>query len=120
MARRFIFEHKKEPVLPHSQFLQRMLRCACMALLLLMLTIGTGTLAYHVFEGQAWIDAMLNAVMIMSGLGLEGELKTSAGKLFTAIFALLSAFAFYSTLAILFTPLLHRFLHHFHLGKETD
>ena len=118
MARRFIFEHKQQPILPFSQFLKRMLRSALLNLALLSVTLVLGTIAYHCLENQAWIDAFLNAVMIMAGLGLEGELRTFEGKLFTAIFALLSAFVFYSTLAILFTPLLHRFLHHFHLDSK--
>lgn len=114
----FIFEHKRQPILPHSQFLKRMLRCALLAAALVSATIALGTIVYHSLENQTWIDASLNSVMIMSGLGLQNELQTFSGKLFTAVFALLSAIVFYSMLAILFTPPLHRFLHHFHLDKD--
>ena len=120
MTKKFMFEHKLEPILPHSQFLKRLLCCALVSLGLLTVTIGIGTVTYLVIEHQSWIDALLNAVMIMSGLGLQGALTTSAGKLFTSFFALISAFVFYTMLAILFTPLLHRFLHHFHIDDRDN
>ena len=118
MAGRFIFEHKREPILPLSQFLKRLLRCVVLSLGLLGVTIGVGTVVYHGAENQSWIDALLNAVMIMCGLGLQGGLTTFSGKLFTVVFAVFSAFVFYTTLALLFTPILHRFLHHFHIDDR--
>lgn len=118
MPRRFLFEHKKQPLLPYELFLKRMLNSVYLSVSILVVTIGTGAVAFHSLEKQAWMDAFLNAVTIMSGLGLQGELHTAPGKLFTIVFALLSAFVFYSALAILFTPLLHRFLHHFHLDQD--
>ena len=122
MSRRlFPFEHKNQPIAHGSQFAKRMLTCALIALSLVGVTVLLGTCVYHYVEGQVWIDAVLNSVLIMSGLGLQGEIKTFGGKAFTSVFALLSAFAFYSTLAILFSPVLHRFLHHFHLeANKTD
>ena len=118
MARRFVFEHKHEPILPHSQFLKRLLRSACVALGLLVATVSVGAFVYHSVEDQSWIDALLNAVMIMCGLGLVNVLTTFGGKLFTSVFAIFSAFVFYTTLAIFFTPILHRFLHHFHMDEK--
>ena len=117
MARRFIFEHKSQPLLSYSQFLKRMMRCALWSMLLGAVTILIGTVGYHAIEHQSYIDAMLNSVLIMTGLGLINNLQSVDGKLFTAFFALLSPVVFYSILAILFTPLLHRFLHGFHLDK---
>jgi sterol desaturase/sphingolipid hydroxylase (fatty acid hydroxylase superfamily) len=120
VARRFIFEHRTQPVLPYRLFVKRMFNSAFLALILLGVTITIGATGYHGLEGQAWIDAVLNAVMIMSGLGLQGSLQTSAGKIFTTFFAVFSAFVFYSALAILFSPPLHRLLHHFHLNKKDN
>ena len=117
MARRFILERRHEALLPYSQFLKRMVRCALCAAALMVATISLGTIGYHFIEHQACIDAMLNSVLIMTGLGLIGNLNTVDGKLFTVFFSLLSPVVFYSVLAILFTPLLHRFLHNFHLDK---
>ncbi len=117
MARRFIFENKHQPLLPYPEFLKRMARCTLCASALLIVTISLGTIGYHFTEHQACIDAMVNSVLVMTGVGLIGDLKTVDGKLFTVFFSLLSPIVFYSILAILFTPLLHRFLHNFHLDK---
>jgi len=120
MARRFIFEHKKEPVLPPHRFLKRMLNCILISMGILAAVTALGAAGYHAFEGQAWLDAFLNSVMVINGLGLEGGIKTSGGKLFTIGFSLLGAFSFYISLGIIFSPILHRFLHHFHLDIDKD
>ncbi len=117
MARRFVFENKHEPLLPYPEFLKRMMRCALCASALLIGTLFLGTIGYYFTEHQACIDGMVNSVLIMTGVGLIGDLKTVDGKLFTIFFSLLSPIVFYSILMILFTPLLHRFLHSFHLDK---
>jgi hypothetical protein len=117
MARRFIFERKHQPLLSYSDFVKRMIRCSLWALSLLVGTLCLGSSGFHWIEKQLWVDAFLNAVFIMTGLGLIGELRTIDGKIFTIVFSLLSPVVFYSILTILFTPLLHRFLHSFHLDK---
>ncbi|MDE1921463.1 MAG: hypothetical protein KGJ09_05345 [Candidatus Omnitrophica bacterium] len=117
MARRFILENKHQPLLAYPQFLRRMMRCTIAALVLLTGTLFLGCVGYHFIENQAWIDALLNSVLVMTGIGLENGLNTFNGKVFTIGFSLLSPIVFYSILAILFTPLIHRFLHSFHLDK---
>ena len=89
-----------------------------MALGLLALTILLGTFVFHFTEHFSFLDAFLNSVLIMTGVGLVNGLNSSFGKLFTALYALLSTFIFYVTLAILFTPSLHRLLHRLHLDLE--
>lgn len=113
-----MFERYHEPLLNRAAFIMRMLRCMAIAFAVLFLTIFFGTLVFHYVEKLFWIDAFLNSVLIMTGLGLVGVLNTSFGKLFAAFYSLFSALAFYSVLAIIFTPLLHRLFHHFHLDME--
>ena len=113
-----MFEHYRQPLLPHSAFLLRMVRCAEIALSLLVLALLIGTTAFHRIEHFPWVDALLNSVLVMTGLGLVNALNTPQGKLFTAFYALFSALIFYAILAIIFTPLLHRLLHRFHLDAE--
>jgi len=121
MARRMMWlEHKHEPLLPHSLFLQRMLNCTFIAVSLLFLGSFLGAIGYHYLENQSWLEGLLNSVMIMTGLGLSDSLNTTAGKIFTIVYSLLSPLIFYSTLVIFFTPLLHRLLHHFHLELDKD
>ena len=113
-----MLEHYRQPLLPPSGFAKRMARCIFLALLLLVLTLLAGTAGFHQLEKFLWIDAFLNAVLIMTGLGLVNPAATPAGKLFTSFYALLSTVMFFVILGILITPLLHRLLHRFHLDLE--
>lgn len=110
-----MFEHYRQPILSRKEFFMRMLRCLALALGLLVITLLIGTLTFHYTEKLSWIDAFLNSVLIMTGLGLVNILNTPLGKLFTAFYALFSTLVFFTILAIIFTPLLHRLLHHLHL-----
>ncbi len=79
-----------------------------------------GSAGYHFLGDLPWIDSLLNASMILSGMGPVDPLKTTAAKLFATFYALYSGVAFLSIVAILMTPLLHRFLHTFHLEVSED
>lgn len=79
-----------------------------------------GVLGYHVFEGLDWLDALVNASMLLGGMGPVSELHTVAGKLFASFYALYSGMIFLIAVGVLFAPLLHRFLHHFHLEMEEE
>ncbi len=117
MSRKFftLFEHHQQPLVPKEVFLKRVIKCTCFALLLLVSTIFLGGLVYHRVEGLSWLESILNAIMIMTGLGLVDTLHTDTAKLFTCFYAILTAIVFYMVLAIFFAPLIHRFLHGFHL-----
>ena len=122
MSRKFftIFEHHQQPLLAPNAFLQRVFRCTGAAILLLTSSIFVGAAVYHYVEGLPWVNAVMNAIMIMTGLGLVDTLHTTEGKIFTCFYAILTAVVFYIILAIIFAPLIHRFLHAFHLeiGRE--
>ncbi len=118
-----MFEHYKQPLLSSQGFMLRMLRCAGTSLIVLSGTITIGTLAFHYLEDLAWIDAFLNSVLIMTGLGTVSIINTAAGKIFTSIYAIFSSIAFFAVIVILVAPILHRLLHHFHLdidGQDRD
>jgi hypothetical protein len=117
MSRKFftIFEHHKQPLVSRSVFLQRVARCVWVAFLLLAVSIFMGAAVYHYVEGFSWVDALMNAVMIMTGLGLVTIVHTTFAKIFTTFYAIFTALVFYLVLAIIFAPLIHRFLHAFHL-----
>jgi hypothetical protein len=124
MSRKFftIFEHHKQPLVTRNVFLRRVAKCVCVAFLLLAVSISMGAVVYHCVEGLSWVDALMNAVMIMTGLGLVSTLHTVSAKIFTTFYAILTAIVFYMVLAIIFAPLIHRFLHEFHLeiGRENE
>jgi hypothetical protein len=113
-----MFEHRKQPLLPRQAYLLRLAWHAGRALSLVVVALGIGVLGYHGFEGMPWVDAFLNAAMILGGMGPVGELHTIAGKTFAGCYALFSGLAFIVVAAILFAPAVHRFLHRFHLEVE--
>ena len=78
-------------------------------------SLALGTLGYHTLGALGWVDALLNAAMILTGMGPVSPLRTASAKLFATFYALYSGIAFLSTVAVLFAPLVHRFLHRFHL-----
>jgi hypothetical protein len=79
-----------------------------------------GSAGYHYFAGLTWIDALLNASMILTGMGPVDPLKTTSAKLFATFYSLYSGVAFLTMMAVLVAPLLHRFLHTFHLDVSED
>ena len=116
------FEHHQEPVVSRQIFLQRVFECFCLAFLLLAVSIFAGAAVYHFTEGLSWLESTMNAVMIMTGLGLVDTLHSTASKVFTCFYSIVTAIVFYMVLAIIFAPLIHRFLHKFHLeiGQKNE
>jgi hypothetical protein len=82
---------------------------------LILASLGIGVVGYHFSEGLSWLDALLNASMILSGMGPVDTLHTVVGKLFASAYALFSGVAFLAAAGILVAPLAHRLLHHLHL-----
>lgn len=113
-----MLEHYKQPLLSRRAFTIRILRCVAISAGLLAATLLIGTFAFHKIEGFAWLDSLLNSVMIMTGLGLTGAVTTHGGKLFTAVYAIFSTIIFFTILVILIAPVLHRLLHRLHLEVE--
>jgi hypothetical protein len=112
------FEHYKKPLLTRQQFVRRQIRYTGFSLIILAFSLGIGTIGYKVFGRLAWIDALLNASMILTGMGPVDHLDTAAGKLFSSFYALFSGIAFLTFAGVLFTPVYHRFLHKLHLNVE--
>ena len=113
-----MFEHRDEPLLSRPAFMRRLARYAIIALGIDLLSLVIGIFGYHFFEDLSWVDSLLNAAMILGGMGPVNELHTIAGKLFASFYALYSGVVFLVVASVLFAPVVHRFLHRFHL--ETD
>ncbi len=95
-----------------------MLRSIAVSILLLIAMIAIGTIGFHAVEKYSVLDSALNSIMIMTGVGTVGAINTTAGKVFTGIYSILSTLVFFTVLAIIFTPLLHRLLHKLHLDVD--
>lgn len=111
-------EHHKKPLLPRREFMRRQVRYAEFALLILLFSSGIGTVGYHYFGKLPWIDAFLNACMILAGMGPVDHLEATPGKIFAALYALFSGISFITFVGVLFAPVYHRFLHKLHLDIE--
>jgi hypothetical protein len=110
-------ERRHDPLLPRKDFLTRELRYTGGALLIVTFSLSIGILGYHQFGHLGWVDSLLNASFILTGMGPVDQLHTVAGKLFASAYAIFSGIAFLSTIGIMMTPLAHRFLHRFHLEE---
>ncbi len=110
-----MFEHRKEPLLPRSQFLRRMARYLGLALGIDAGSLAIGVLGYHFFEGLSWLDSLLNAAMLLGGMGPVNPLHTIAGKLFASFYAIYCGVIFLVVAGVILAPIIHRFLHHFHM-----
>ena len=93
---------------------------AAVALLVIAFALGIGMIGYHAFEAMSWVDAFVNAALILSGMGPVSPLQTDGGKIFAGCYALFSGLAFIASLGIVFAPAVHRFLHKFHLEGSKD
>ena len=113
-----IFEHRSERVLTRPAFVRRMAHAALLMAVLLVLALAVGVLGYRLSEGMDWIDALLNAAMILSGMGPAAELHTTAGKLFASFYALFSGVFFIAWISVAAAPIAHRFLHQFHADEK--
>ena len=113
-----MFEPRKKPLLPRAAFYVRMVRSLALAFAIVLVSLGIGMAGYHGFENLSWLDAFLNAAMILSGMGPVAVIQTTGGKLFAGCYALFSGLALITTVAVVFAPIFHRFLHKFHLDTE--
>jgi hypothetical protein len=80
--------------------------------------LAIGVIGYHGLENLRWVDSILNASMILGGMGPVTVLQTSGGKLFASGYALFSGVIFLVVAGLLFAPIFHRLLHHFHMDAE--
>jgi hypothetical protein len=112
-----MFEHKKQPLLSPRAFARRQSLFGLVALLLVVGSLFVGIGGYHFFEGMNWLDSLLNASMILGGMGPVNALSTVAGKIFASFYALFAGVVFLIAVGVLIAPSLHRFLHKFHLQE---
>ena len=115
-----MFENKNEELAPKSIFITRVAISFLISLLVIAVSLGAGTWGYHYFGELTWIDALLNAAMILTGMGPVDPIKSVGGKLFATFYCLFSGIVFLTLMAIILAPIYHRFLHTFHLADEDD
>ncbi len=115
-----MFEHRSEPLATPAEFRRRMLFYGTITAMIILFSLVIGILGYHYFESLSWVDSLLNASMILGGMGPVNDLKTVPGKIFASFYALYSGIVLLASVGILAAPLFHRLLHRFHLELENE
>ncbi|HTY00740.1 MAG TPA: hypothetical protein VMG09_11990 [Bacteroidota bacterium] len=113
-----MFEHRTDQLLSRREFAVRQFRHVVFAGLLIMGGWAIGITGYMGFEQMSFVDALLNAAMILGGMGPVTELRTVGGKVFASFYAVFSGVGFIGATGVLFAPVYHRFIHKFHLETE--
>ncbi len=113
-----MLEHRKQPLLSRGAFMVRQLRFLGVALVFVGISLAIGVAGYMHFARFSFVDAFLNASMILGGMGPIGELPNHAAKWFASFYALFSGIALLTTVAVLLAPLVHRMLHALHLDDD--
>ena len=114
------YEHRSQPLINFAAFLKRQFWHMFLAGLIIIGSLFLGVLGYHLLEGLSWIDSLLNASMILGGMGPVNPVVTNGGKIFASIYALYSGIVFLVVAGLIFAPIFHRVMHHFHLESETE
>ena len=115
-----VFERKHEKLAPFPVFLKRVVGSIALAGLLVGAVLFVGVSGYHWLAGFGWIDSILEASMILGGMGPVSQLPNSAAKLFASGYALFSGLVFIAVMSIVLSPIVHRMLHKFHIEKTAS
>ena len=113
-----MYEHRKHPLLELPAFVRRVVGHAALALIVMALGLGIGVLGYHWIGGLGWVDSLLNASMILGGMGPVDPLPSDAAKIFASLYALFAGLAFIGVASVIVAPFIHRLLHRIHLDDQ--
>ncbi len=112
------FEHRGQPLVSRKLFIRRVVLYLGFSIAIIGISLGIGILGYHFIEHMPWLDALLNASMILGGMGPVDPVRTDGGKLFASFYALFSGVVFLVAVGVLIAPVFHRFLHTFQVAPE--
>ncbi len=115
-----MFEHYSKPLISRQRYYLRVVSNFIWACAILFFSLLIGVLGYHFIASLSWIDSFLNASMILTGMGPVNQMYDTASKLFSGLYAIYSGVAFLSTIAVFMAPVIHRFMHRFHLTDEME
>jgi hypothetical protein len=113
-----MYESKHQKLLTRAQFAVRVLWHLAFAAGAIGVSLFAGVLGYHTLGGLPWVDSLLNASMILGGMGPVDALHTNASKVFASVYALFSGLVFIGVLGMLLAPFVHRLMHRVHIDEE--
>jgi hypothetical protein len=106
------------PLPSKRHFIRKFLKSILFANIFLAVSLFIGMAGYHWISGLTWIDSLLNASMILTGMGPVNPMPNDAAKIFSSFYAIFSGVAFLSMIGVVIAPVAHRFLHKFHLEDD--
>ena len=112
------FERRNQKLAPLSVFARRMLHATAFAVAVIGVVLFIGICGYHWLAGLDWVDSLLEASMILGGMGPINPLPNTSAKIFASIYALFSGVVFIALMGLLLTPIVHRVMHKFHLKNS--
>lgn len=115
-----MYEPRTDRPIPTQRFIRRLLNHAGLAAALILGSLGIGMAGYAYFERLAWLDAFLNAAMLLGGMGPVDLPRTPGGKLFAGLYALYAGLVFLAVAGLTLAPFMHRLLHKFHWDADAD
>lgn len=115
-----VYEQKHHQLLPRKHFVRRVARHGVLAFGLAAIALAIGVAGYHYLNGEGWIDAFLDASMILGGMGPVGSLRNDAAKIFAGLYALFSGLVLIGIAGVMTAPFAHRLIHRFHLDAPGD
>ena len=116
--RAFSFERRTDQLAPVSIYVQRIAVSLAIAFVLILIALSVGIAGYHLIAGFNWVDSLLEASMILGGMGPVRELPSDTAKVFASVYALFSGIIFIALMGIILSPLAHRVMHKFHIDER--
>ncbi|MFY8132149.1 MAG: hypothetical protein ACOVOL_02865 [Bacteroidia bacterium] len=111
-------QNGRKPLHPVHDFQKKIRRSLLFSFGLMSFSVGLGMVGYHLLGKLNWVDSLLNASMILTGMGPVDKMPNDAAKLFSSFYALYSGVAFLSIFAVFFAPIFHRFLHQLNVDLD--
>jgi len=115
-----MFERRHQPMISRSEFVRRLARFAAVGFAIVLGSWTVGTFGYHYLQGLDWLDSVLNAAMILGGLGPVDPITHAAAKVFASFYALYSGLIFLAVAGLIMAPIFHRFIHRFHVELDDE
>jgi hypothetical protein len=115
-----MYERRTDRLLTRVQFARRVIGHFGYSILACAIALGAGVLGYHTLGNLTWVDSLLNASMILGGMGPVDPLQTNGAKVFASLYALFSGLVFIGVLGLLLAPFIHRVMHKLHMDYEED
>ena len=114
----WMYERRTDELAPRKVYFKRLLGSLAIALAVIVAGLLVGIAGYHYLAGFNWIDSLLEASMILGGMGPVNPLTSDGAKIFAAIYALFSGLVVLALMGIMLSPVVHRVLHKFHVDEK--